>query len=90
MSYHPLKNPLEDLHRELADATEAEPDHPRLRELQSSTQSALAQLHTQPTPESYHDYRSELKEAVAHFEASHPKLTLSVISVITALNRVGI
>ena len=85
-----LQQPLEDLHGELTEATTAEPQHLQLQGLQESTRQLLDQLGQGTPPAALSPFREELKGAVARFEATHPQLTLALINVITALNRIGI
>ncbi len=90
MSSQLLKQPLERLHDELRDANDAEPEHVHLLGLQESTRQLLEQLHQSPPPAVLSIYHEELKNAIAHFEATHPKISLAAIKVIATLNRIGI
>ena len=90
MSTEHLQKPLEQLHSELADATSADPHHERLQDLQASTRQVLDQIDQGHPPGVLSSFRDELKGSVIHFEATHPKMTLALINVITALNRIGI
>ncbi|MDZ4721920.1 MAG: DUF4404 family protein [Roseiflexaceae bacterium] len=88
MSTKNLQEPLEQLHTELEQAATTDPQYPQLQGLQQSTRQLLDTLDQDDTP--LDAFRDELTGSLVQFEATHPRITLAVMNVIDALNRIGI
>jgi ABC-type transporter Mla subunit MlaD len=88
MSPKRLQEPLEHLHSELEQATSTDSQQPQLQGLQQSTRQLLDTLDQDDTP--LEAFRDELTGTLVQFEATHPRITLAVMNVIDALNRIGI
>lgn len=90
MSPKRLQQPLEQLHNELEQASASDPQHPQIQGLQQTTRQMLETIDQDENESGFDAVREELTGAVALFEASHPRITLAVMNVIDALNRIGI
>lgn len=86
MSQQPLRKPLEQLQNELDRAYTDGAADPQLSALHKTTRQLLD--HSEPRPPA--TFRTQLTAAVAQFEVSHPTLTVAIMNVIDALNRIGI
>jgi hypothetical protein len=84
----PLKDPLKRLQDELDQAAANDPAHPEIATLQHATRQSLAGLEGET--DDLATFRTQLDSAVVGFEATHPQLTLAIMQVIDALNRIGI
>ncbi len=83
-----LRRALEQLHRELQEAQQADPGtHDMLHPLQRDIETALHGAGEQP-PHPYHGLRERLAEAVGRLEESHPSIALAMGAVLDHLANV--
>jgi Domain of unknown function (DUF4404) len=88
MDQDQIRQPLEKLHSELANAA-AEQPHELLVHLQAETEALLARA-GQPPITDHRSFRERLSQALPEFEASHPSLTAVMAEVIDTLGRMGL
>ena len=85
-----LRELLEKLHAELEHTPSMDDEsRERLRKLMAEVQAALARSGETPA----HQYRSindQLREAIQHFEVTHPVLTAAMAQVMDTLSGMGI
>ncbi|NTW03155.1 MAG: DUF4404 family protein [Oscillochloris sp.] len=90
MRQQPLRERLEQMRAELAQATAADPADETLRSLYQQTMAALAEVDTSGDTVIDDDFQRGLPTMIKDFEASHPSLTLAIMRVMDVLNGIGL
>ncbi len=90
MNNQPLRESLEQLHRELEQTQSLDADsRERLRHLMKEIQSVLDESGDVPAHR-YESLAKRLRETVDHFEDAHPRLTLTIGQVLDNLAAIGL
>lgn len=86
-----LKDSLEQLHNELRNAKEVDPESAEiLRNLISDIQNILERLESnRDVSEEHHNILEELKESAQKFELTHPELSGAIRIVINSFSNIG-
>jgi hypothetical protein len=87
MDHDKLRSDLEKLHGELRAITSLDENEQKLlRQLESDIEGLLSTDDLQPN----HDAQRRLSEALAHVEASHPRVTLLMRQMVDSLAYLGV
>lgn len=90
MSQQTLRERLEQMRAELAQAAAADPANDTLRGLYRQTEDAIAELDAPGHTAIDDDFQRGLPNVIKDFEASHPSMTLAIMRVVDVLNGIGL
>jgi succinylglutamate desuccinylase len=89
MDHEQLRSDLRKLHSELGNIKSLDDDeHRLLRQLESDIETLLSRDKDNLEPDD--DLRQRLTEALAHVEASHPRITLLMRQMVDSLSFLGV
>ena len=89
MDHEQLRSDLRKLHSELGNIKSLDDDeHRLLRQLESDIEALLSRDKDNMEPDD--DLRQRLTEALAHVEASHPRITLLMRQMVDSLSFLGV
>jgi predicted nucleic acid-binding Zn-ribbon protein len=89
MDHEQLRSDLQKLHSELGNIKSLDDDEQRLlRQLEADIEALLSRDKDNMEPDE--DLRQRLTEALAHVEASHPRITLLLRQIVDSLSFLGV